>query len=110
MAVDKAYTLTMGGKTWALDCPKVEHIGDAIIQPNVYNKWGVVDGTLTITKGEEKPNVVNNYIIRLTAGEGCAIAFVGWEMQWAQEIAPVLENGKTYEISIIDNLALYIAS
>lgn len=108
MAVDKAYTLTMDGKTWALDCPKVEHIGDATILPNVYNKWGVVDGTLTITKGEEKPNVVNNYIIRLSAGAGCTIAFVGWELQWVDDDAPTWTEGKTYEVSIVDNLAMYL--
>lgn len=108
MAVDKAYTLTMGGKTWALDCPKVEHTGDATILPNVYNYWGVVDGTLTITKAAEKPNVVNNYIIRLSAGAGCAIAFVGWELEWAGGNEPTWAESKTYEVSIVDNLAMYL--
>lgn len=110
MAVDKAYTLTMGGKTWALDCPKEVHIGSATILPNVYNTFGTVAGEITITKGEEKPNVVNNYIIRFTAGVGCAIVFSGWELAWAGGSAPAFEEGIIYEISIIDNLAFYINS
>lgn len=110
MAVDKAYTLTMGGKTWALDCPKIEHVGDAIIQPNVYNKWGVVDGTLTITKGEEKPNVVNNYIIRFIAGTNLSVIFNGWELSWVDSFVPVFAEGVIYEISIVDNLAICVNS
>ena len=106
MAVDKAYTLTMGGKIWALDCPKVEHVGSATILPNVYNTFGTVAGEITITKGGEKPNVVNNYIIRFTAGDGCAVIFSGWELVWVGGIAPNFTEGIIYEISIIDNLAI----
>ena len=100
----------MGGKTWALDCPKEEHTGSATILPNVYNTFGTVSGGLTITKGTEKPNVINNYIIRLTAGSACFIIFSGWELSWVGGNAPAFEEGKTYEITIIDNLALCVSS
>ena len=76
--MNKAYTLTMGGQTWALDCPKVLHIDNATIEPNVYNDFGTIVGTRTITKGEDKPDVVNIYIIRFTAGTGCAIELDRW--------------------------------
>jgi hypothetical protein len=106
MALDKAYTLTIGGKTWAVDCPKEEHIGSATILPNVYNTFGTVAGEITITKGGEKPNVVNNYIIRFIAGADCAIVFSGWELAWVGGSAPAFKAGIIYEISIIDNLAI----
>lgn len=106
MALDKAYTLTMGGKTWAVDCPKEYHTGSATILPNVYNTFGIVSGEITISKGKEKPNVVNNYIIRFTAGAGCAVIFSGWELAWVGRSAPAFEEGIIYEISIIDNLAI----
>lgn len=110
MAVDKAYTLTMGGKTWALDCPKEEHIGSATILPNVYNVFGTIEGEITITKGEEKPNVVNIYLIRFTAGASCSVIFNGWELAWAGTITPAFEEGKMFEISIINNLATCVNS
>ena len=104
--MNKAYTLTMAGQTFALDCPKVDHTGDATIAPNTYNKWGEVN-ILTITKGAEIPNVVNIYIVRFDAGAGCAVKLEGWSPKWVNGYPP-LTQGKTYEITIIDNLAMYI--
>lgn len=108
MAIDKASTLTMAGKTWALDCPKVTHSADATIEPNIYNDFGTIAGTRTITKGEDKPIVVNIYIIRFDAGADCAITFNGWSLKWVGGNAPTLTEGKTYEITIIDNLAMFV--
>lgn len=107
--MNKAYTLTMAGQTFALDCPKVEPAGNATIAPNTYNKWGEVS-TLTITKGAEIPNVVNIYIVRFDAGAECAVTFEGWgtELRWIGGNAPALAEGKTYEITIIDNLAMFV--
>lgn len=106
--MDKVYTLTMGGQTWALDCPKVPYDADATIDPNVYNDFGTIDGTRTITKGIDKPNVVNIYIIRFTAGADCAVELDGWSCKWVGGNVPTLAEGKTYEITIIDNLAMFV--
>ena len=106
--MNKAYTLTMGGQTWALDCPKVDQEGNAVIAPNTYNKWGVVNGELIITKGSEIPNVVNIYIIRFDAGDDCAVKLEGWSCKWVGGTGPALNKGKTYEITIIDNLAMFV--
>lgn len=106
--MNKAYTLTMGGQTWALDCPKVPHTTDATIEPNVYNDFGTIAGARTITKGTDKPNVVNIYIIRFDAGVGCAVTLNGWSLKWVSGNAPTFTEGKTYEITIIDNLAMYV--
>ena len=108
MALDKAHTLTMGGTTWAVDCPKVPHSADATIEPNVYNDFGTIAGTRIITKGEEKPHVVNIYIIRFIAGAGCKLELDGWSCKWAGSNVPVYTEGKVYEISIIDDLAMYV--
>ena len=89
---------------------KKEHIGSATILPNVYNVFGTVTGEITITKGKEKSNVVNNYIIRFIAGDERSIVFNGWELVWAGNNIPTFEVGKIYEIQIIDNLAIYINS
>jgi hypothetical protein len=106
--MDKAYTLTMGGRTWAVDCPKVPHSADDTIEPNVYNDFGTIDGTRTITKGKEKPYVVNIYIIRFTAGADCALELEGWSCRWVGGNEPTYTEGNVYEISIIDDLAMYV--
>ena len=105
--MNKAYTMTIAGQTFALDCPKIEQTGDATIAPNTYNKWGEVS-TLTVTKGAEIPSVVNIYIVRIDAGTGCSVTFNGWSLRWVGGNVPTLTEGKTYEITIIDNLAMFV--
>lgn len=103
-----------GNKGWEIvgggDTKKQEHIGSATILPNVYNVFGTVTGEITITKGQEQSNVLNNYIIRFTAGDECSVVFNGWELVWAGNNVPTFEVDKIYEIQIIDNLAIYINS
>lgn len=103
-----------GNSGWELvsggSVAKKQHIGSATILPNVYNVFGTVTGEITITKGQEQPNILNNYIIRFIAGDECRVVFNGWELVWAGNNVPTFEVGKIYEIQIIDNLAIYINS
>ncbi|MBO7305944.1 MAG: hypothetical protein J6U47_04365, partial [Bacteroidales bacterium] len=87
--IKKAYTLLAGNQIFALDCPKVEHSGDATIAPNVYNSFGTIGGALTVTKGNEKPNVLNIYMLKVTASDNFSIVFSGWEVNWFGGEAPV---------------------
>lgn len=86
--------------------PIVSQAGDATIAPNVWNVWGEV-AALTITKGAEVSGVVNSYLIRFVAAEGCAITFDGFALQWYGGSVPEWNAGSTYEINIVDNLALW---
>ena len=106
MAIPKAYTLTIGGSPFAIDSTPVQQTGDATIESNVYNIWGTVS-SLTITKGIDKPDVINMYVVRFTAGEGCAITFDGFALNWYGGSVPTWNAGSTYEINIVDNLALW---
>lgn len=81
--------------------------GDQTISPNTMYVWGSVAGALTITKGDVIAGIVNNYMIRLTAGEGCAVEFSGFELDWFGGEEPTWTAGNTYEISIVDNIALW---
>lgn len=107
--IDKAYTLTMGGKTWALDCPKrvfenIQYYN--YIDPNVYNVFGTIDGSLRIRKNSEKPDVVNVYIIRFTCGTNTSLEFSEWEVKWVNNQAPKFSEDMMVEVTIIDNFAL----
>jgi hypothetical protein len=86
--------------------PVVSQTTDATIAPNVWNVWGEV-ASLTITKGTDIDGVVNNYMVRFTALEGAAITFDGFSLSWFGGEAPTWTAGNTYEISIVDNIALW---
>lgn len=87
--------------------PVVAQMGDALISPNIWNVWESVGAALTITKGAEVSGVVNEYIVRLTCTADVAVTFSGWTLVWYGGNAPTFAAGKTYEISIIDNIALW---
>lgn len=83
------------------------NVVEVTIQPNVMNVWGGVTD-LTITKDTDtEEGIVNNYMIRFTAGEGTVLIFSGEEVKWYGGEAPTWTAGNTYEISIVDNIALW---
>lgn len=86
---------------------KQEVSGNQTILPNTMYVWGSVAGALTITRGDAIAGIVNNYMIRFTAGEGCAVEFSGFELDWFGGEEPTWTAGNTYEISIVDNIALW---
>lgn len=85
----------------------IEQSSDATIAPNTYNVWGGVVTALTITKGTDVDGIVNSYMVRFTAGEGATITFNGFELNWYGGSVPEWVAGNTYEINIVDNIALW---
>lgn len=79
---------------------------EVTIQPNAMNVWGEV-ASLDITKGTDIAGIVNNYMVRFKAGEGCVVNFLGFTLQWYGGDVPTWTAGNTYEISIVDNIALW---
>lgn len=86
---------------------------EVTIQPNVMNVWTVPVSNLTITKDKnaDTEGIVNNYMIRFTvAGEGTPDIRFDWggeEIQWYGGNEIEFVNGNTYEISIVNNIALW---
>lgn len=84
---------------------------EVTIQPNVMNVWGEEVTSLKITKGTEISGIVNNFMIRFTvAGEGTPDIQFDWdeeEIQWYGGNEIEFVNGNTYEISIVNNIALW---
>lgn len=84
----------------------------ATIAPNTFNVWSSVSSDLTITKGNDISGIVNEYIIRLTLDsswvEGTnTITFNGFALEWNGGSVPTWTAGHIYEISIVDNIALW---
>ena len=77
------------------------------IQPNVLNVWGVVSSlTIDFVTGAE--GSVNEYMIQFTcpAGSGTTLLLPS-SVKWMNGDTFEPEAGWTYQVSIIDNLAVY---
>lgn len=83
------------------------------INPNEYNILNDLDYNVIINKGDEiDPSVVSMYIVKLTIAAGLtglpSIEFNGWKnLKWYTGTAPTYVAGGTYEITIIDSVALW---
>lgn len=87
---------------------------DAVtIQPNVWNVLTSAIADLTVTKGTDATDVVSEYMIKFVIdsnydADDNQIAFSGWtNLTWAGGDVPTWAAGNTYEISIVDNIAVY---
>lgn len=88
--------------------PIVVHDSNVVtIQPNVMNVWEKEVTSLNITRGRYISGIVNNYMVRFKAGEGCDVNFFGFTLQWYSGDEPTWTTGNTYEISIVDDIALW---
>lgn len=73
------------------------------LTPNVYHKWGEV-ATLTLTLGTPTDGVVNEYMAQFVSGTTATVLTLPETVKWMGD--NTIEAGKTYQLSIIDNLAV----
>lgn len=88
----------------AIEQPIIEQTETSVeIAPNVLNVWGEVV-ELDITLAEGKAGVVNEYMFQFTSGETATTLVLPAEIKWVS--APSVRSNKTYQVSIINNLAV----
>lgn len=77
------------------------------IEPNKYYKWTSAMSSLTITLATPtNTSILNNYMFEFTtSSSGCTLN-VPSTVKWANGEAPTIEASKTYQVSIINNLAV----
>ena len=76
------------------------------LQPNKYYKWGSISSALTVTFAEEgNSNILNEYVFEFTAERGCSLSMPS-TVKWLNGETPIIESGKTYQISVTNNLAI----
>lgn len=76
------------------------------IAPNVLHKWGEVT-SLDITLAEPTDtSIVNEYMMEFVSGDTATTLTLPDTIKWA--IEPKIEANKTYQISILDNIAVII--
>lgn len=73
------------------------------LTPNVLHKWGEV-ATLTLTLAAETSGVLNEYMFQFTSGTTPTVLTLPETVKWIGE--STVEASKTYQVSIVNNLAV----
>ena len=76
------------------------------LSPNVYYRNTSTSlSTLTITLGSvSNSNIINEYFVEFTTRSSGTTISLPSSIKWANGVTPTFENGKTYQISIVNNL------
>ena len=78
------------------------------LSPNTFYKFGECS-SLTITLGAEESGVENEYKFEFVSGSTPTTLSLPETVKWSGGSAPTMEASKTYQISIVNNLAVFAA-
>lgn len=76
------------------------------IKPNTLYKFGEV-ASLTITLAAEESGIVNEYMFEFVSGSTLTTLSLPDSVKWKDGVTPTMEASKTYQISIVNNLAVF---
>lgn len=75
------------------------------LQPNTYYEFGECTN-LTLTLAAETPNIYNEYMFEFTSGTNPTQLSLPEGIGWIGGEAPTIESNKTYQCSIVNNIAV----
>lgn len=76
------------------------------LQPNTYYKWGTMT-SLTITLATNvDSSILNEYMFEFVSGTTPTTLSLPSSIKWLNGEAPIIEQNKTYQVSIVNNLAI----
>lgn len=78
------------------------------IKPNTFYIFGEV-ARLTITLATEERGILNEYMFQVVSGSTPVTLLLPDSVKWSGGNAPTIEANKTYQISIVNNYAVYAA-
>ena len=83
---------------------------DVALQPNTVTEWDApISAELALSFAEQQDQgYAAEYIARFSVGADGVQLIVPDGVVWADGILPAMTNGKTYEISFVDNLATFL--
>jgi hypothetical protein len=82
-------------------------LAEAELQPNTFYRWGKADA-LTITLAPEIKGIVSEYLFEFSCGTIATELTLPESVKWAVE--PNIEAGKTYQVSILNGIAVIIGA
>lgn len=76
------------------------------LSPNIYYRNTSTSlSSLTITLGSvSNSNILNEYFVEFTTSSSGTTVSIQSSIKWANGVTPTFENGKTYQISIVNSL------
>lgn len=77
------------------------------LSPNKFYKFEKGLISLTITLAAEESGIVNEYMFEFVNGSTPTTLSVPSTVKWSGGSAPTIEANKTYQVSIVNNLAVY---
>lgn len=77
-----------------------------VLQANKFYSFGVAE-TLTLEFAEGEADKVNEYLFSFVSGTTATVLTLPSSVQWVNELT--VEANKRYEISVVDNIALWCA-
>lgn len=79
-----------------------------LLRPNIYYKWTGTPTSITITLGTPSDStILNNYMFEFTSSSSGTTLTMPSSIRWMNGNTPTIESGKTYQVSIINNLATF---
>lgn len=82
-----------------------ETSGAIALQSNKYIQFGTLSSVAFSLVTPSRTDIVNEYRIKFVAGASTAIIWPS-DLKWLNGTAPTITSGKTYEISILEGLAI----
>lgn len=76
------------------------------INPNTYYKWGTMTSLNISLNTNVDTSILNEYIFEFTSGTTPTTLSLPSSIKWLNGVAPLIEQNKTYQVSIINNLGI----
>lgn len=76
------------------------------IKPNCLNRWATPVGALYVSLAQGTSGVVSEYMLEFTVTGGSFTLQLPASVKWLDGDAPDWESGYTYQVSILNNMAI----
>lgn len=76
------------------------------IEPNKYYKWGTVTSLNITLNTPTDDTILNEYVFEFTSGTTATSLNLPNTIKWLKGVKPTIETNTTYQISIVNNLAI----
>lgn len=83
------------------------NVSVSVLLADIYYKWGVISAlTISTLEANLVSTALHEYMFQFTASSsGCTLTLPSG-IKWLNGETPVIEGGKTYQVSIVNNLAV----
>lgn len=93
-------------RTSIIDCTTEGTTDSYAISPNIFYRWGTITTSLTLTLNTPADlTITNEYMFQFTTGSTAPTLFLPNTITWMGG-APVISANKTYQVSIVNDLAV----